>query len=218
MFALRTRDDWTTARITIDDGGGAQFLDLAATDNSARDAMESIVSWATATFVPEFSWSWAANTDGGALLEISANNAFSMVANAGAQSILGWAGSYSSDTAHGAINSCAGTLDPAVSVAYRQALPQLEESNIASANGTLRVGVAGLGLHAANVDTVLTALETGRLQSVTASAATPREAWIYQRHIDAGTWRLAALGAIELRWNKAANRWGMSAEIAGGLE
>lgn len=216
MLAFITGHTWTDAQITIDDGGGASTYTLVATDNNAYSAMTSLVAWATATFGPVFAWSWTPDTDtGGASVIISADGAFTLAANAAAQELMGWLAAYVSRPSHEADAAFAGSLDPdGKQIVVRGAYGVLDDEAPAAANGVTRAGVPGLSLQPIAISTILSPLETGRVQAVLSAASNPRQAWVYDE--PAATWRRLSVGAVSME-RVNGTLWAFTAETAGGL-
>ncbi len=197
MLSLRTRDTWTDAHITLDDGGGAQTYTLVATDVSAYDAMESLVAWAD-TNVPAiqpFTWTWAANSaDDGATVSISANGSFTLVANSAAQTLLGFNASYSSAATHEGANSAQGTWAPAAKIGVRNYYRHDDTGSASGAAGACRGGVPGTASYIANVATVCDTAAIARLAGELVDADYNRVGWVYQEHKTA--WRRIAVGGV----------------------
>lgn len=217
MLSIRTSDDWSAATVTFDDGGGPVAINIGADSRSAYDAMTQIVDEAAVNHGGSWSWSWAAQSDRGALITITAGVAVSATFNAAAQSLLGFSASYGSGTTIAAASSAKGTLDPAVQLSVRGAWGTLPGDETAGGTGALRMGSPGVSMFALKVATALDAVGTGRLQSVLDAARNPRQGWLYQEHIGGGTWRLAALGEFALSHNRRANLWGLTVDAIGGL-
>lgn len=216
MLSLRTLDEWGGAEVTINDGATTDTYTVDPAENSAYDAIAALVAWATATFAPTFSWAWSRDsTTSGALLEISATGAFSMTSNGPAQDYFGWSASYGSSSRHTAATAALGTLDPSVQLSIRQSLGVLDDDGNTGGRGVCRSGVPGLSLHPVVVDTVLTALECGRLAHVLLTPAHPRQAWIYQEQSE--TWRLVALGAVA-KSPAAGTLWRVGFDAVGGID
>lgn len=215
MLSVYTDDDWPGAQITIDDGGGPDTFTVT-TETSAYDLMEALTAWATTTFTPTFSWSWARDaTDGGATLTIAADGSFSMTVDATLQTALGFSASYGSATSHAATSTARGTLDPASQLAVRQAWAVIYNDESAGAGGANAGGIPGSALMPVVVEAILLPLETARAQHIAAVAANPRLGWVHQEHIGGGTWRHITVGMIGLDHLPAANRWHLTIDARG---
>ena len=216
MLSVRTNDEWAGVEIGIDDGSTTSAYTVQASANSVKDAMDALVTWATSTFAPTFSWAWARDTaTGGAKVEISATADFDLTANSAGQALLGFAASYSGGPRYNASAAGVGTWDTTAQLSIRQSLGVLPADGSAGGAGTCRPGVPGLSLHPVVIDTIATPLECGRLAHVLITAAHPRGGWIYQEH--SSTWRLVALGAVN-KGRTAGNLWRVGFDAFGGLE
>ena len=218
MLSFRTGDDWTSATLTVDSGGGPTVITLAATSVSAYDAMQQVVTDVTSAVGGTWSWSWASDSSTrGAIVTLTGDVSMTLVANATAQSLLGFSASYGSATTFAATAAAQATLDPAAQVSIRQAWGVLPGDQNAGGAGACRQGVPGASMFPLRVESALTALETGRLQLCLDAATNPRQAWGHQEHIDSGTWRLMSVAGVNLAHNRAANLWGLSVEAIGGI-
>lgn len=196
MLSLRTESDWSTARITLDDGGGAQNYDFNPFENSAYDAMEALVAWATANLTNTYSWTWTrSGLNSGALVSISVNTGtFTLVADAEAQSLLGFDASYSAAATHVATSAAEGTWDPPYQLALRRWLRWQRDIGEAGGVGVTRAGIQGTAARVPIIETVGDALSAARLADVLRIAEPPRQGWIYQEHESA--WRLLSIGQV----------------------
>ena len=198
MLALRTSADWTAAQLTVDEGGGAQTYTFAAGENSAYDAMVAVVAWATTTFAGTYSWSYATDsTTRGTLLTFASTNAHTLVANAAAQTLLGFSASYGSATSHVAAAAAAGTWHPALALSIGNWQRSLGDGMASGVEAT-RPGVPGLAATQPVLQHPASKLEASRLVSASSVAANPRKGWLYQSHIDGGTWRLCSVGQVDI--------------------
>jgi hypothetical protein len=90
MIAAFTADAWSTAQITLDDGGGAQVFTVPAGVANAYDAAEEFRDWVDGTFGDLSAWTWARDTTtGAAVITFSLPLGYTMSTNAAAQIILG---------------------------------------------------------------------------------------------------------------------------------
>ena len=196
MIALRTADDWATATTTLNSGAGAQVYTYVS-GASAYDAMIGLIAFADANVAASapFGWTWTRNaTDDGATLALTSLVACTMVNNAAAQTLTGFAASYGSGTTHTGTASAAGTWAPQARVGVRGYYRHEDGSSNVGGTGATRGGVPGSAVFLPTVTTIADAGSIARFTAQLAGASNPREAWIWQAHVAA--WRRVAVGAV----------------------
>jgi hypothetical protein len=89
MICLRTTDDWTTATITLDDGGGPQVFTPTSAVKDARAAAVEFAAFLTATYAvtPTIEYLRLATT--GATIRIIAGAPFAIAYNAAGLALFG---------------------------------------------------------------------------------------------------------------------------------
>ena len=195
MMALRTNAAWSAAVLTVDFGGAPQAWSPTAADSTAYEALLSFAVWIAASFPGRsMTWAWERDaTNAGASITMTFDQAATIAANAAAQTLTGLPPAGGPLTAH--TSTWAGTWKPSAILDLTRWVRWLEGSGATSGVGSLRSGVPGTAAHAPLLRTIATALDIARLMSELASAATPRQAWIYQEHTT--TWRLVSVGSVK---------------------
>ena len=197
MIAIRTTDAWTTATITLDDGGGAQVFSTIA--DNAYDAAEEFVQWVDGTFGDTSSWSWSRDPlSGGALIAFLLPIGYTMTTNAAAQSILGAAAAGGPGMTATLWTAPAGSIAPpttAFSAYLDNAFAAATTRGTASGAGVARVAIGGMTAFNMGVRWPAYAIDMERIRAVQVDAVSPREAYIYG---GAYGWILASLGVITL--------------------
>jgi hypothetical protein len=199
MLAVRTRDSWIFSLTVNAAGMGAETYTNAAAANSAYDSIVALLAWlndaARGWFgVVTFAWSWARNpaATGGALLQLMSTGG-TFTTTLGSLAWLGFPASGATSSLSGTVGAL-GTWDPPQQLSVRGYLRHVDAKGQGSGTGVLRGGVAGLAHRRPQVETGCYRTDVGRVVSVLASAANPRQGWIYQE--SASAWRLLVLGNL----------------------
>ncbi len=197
MLALETTGDgWGSAEIEISDGVTTDTWTGSADTLSAVAAMDELAAWATSTFAPTFTWTWARDaTTGGAIFTLSASANFTIEPlNSTAEDLFGLDPGVKSSASSQPFDSAAiATWAPVSGIAVRTSLRQLGRGD-APGDGAVRPGVPGLAALRQSVGAVGTAIDAGRLAAALALATSPRRIDVYQQHT--GTWLRLALGDV----------------------
>ena len=201
MIAFSTTDDWLTAEIEINDGATiAQFYGVAG--DSINSAMDALVIWADATFVPTFAWTWAREAaTGGAIITLTATGGtFTLEAtNAEAQAAYGLAaGVHGAPSASVTFDSVAsGTWAPVRSVGVRTWQPLAEAAGYASGVGVPRTAVDAYGHARPSIEAACNVQDSARLAGILPALYSPRSAYVW--HGSAAVWRNVTVGKIDIR-------------------
>lgn len=209
---IRTSDDWTAATFSLDDGGGAHVFTPAATENSAKDALDALVTFVAANFPGEtMASTWAEDaTTGGSSVTMTFSTAVSITSNAAAQTLSGLPAVSAFALTHTSV--WAGTWHPQQGVSLTNWHRHLKGGGNASLTGAVRPGIPGTSLHRPDVQALGNDVQTGRIADIMRDIAVPSQAWIYQEPLS--TWRLVSLGKIQ-RSRVEGNRWHFRIQVAG---
>jgi hypothetical protein len=183
MITARTTDAWSTATITLDDGGGPQVFTVPSATADAYTAAEDFRNWVDGNFPDTASWLWSRDTTtGGALIAFVLPLGYTMTTNAAAQSILGAAASGGPGMTSTIWTSPAGTIAPmtvTASAIVDQRIKVLAARGLAASVGVTRVGVGGLTSYRTRVRWPMASVDMERLRAVQADMSSPRKANIY---------------------------------------
>ena len=211
MIAVLTNDAWTTATITLDDGGGAQVFTVSLTD--ARSVADEFVAWVNLTFTDTASWLWSRHSaSGGALIAFLLPKGYIMTTNAAAQSILGAAAAGGPWITSTVWTSPAGSIvppTPSVSAYVDNMLAADTARGTAAGSGVARVAVGGFAAYRPRVRWPAYAVDMERARAVQVDATSPRQAYIYG---GAYGWFLASLGTVALS-RSGLKLWRVTAEV-----
>lgn len=211
MLSIETRDAWTwTLPVTV----GGNTANFANSAQSAVGALQALVAWANAAGRPwagaiTFSWTWARDSGGGAVVTLKATAAFSITnATAATLQLPAVAGA----TQAVGTGAAVGTWAPTSGIRASQWRQWTDEAGDAGGAGSVRGKLPGTSDYRPLVGAVGVAQDAARLTYIEARASTPRRAWVWRRLT--GDWALVALGPVQ-RTTTDAVQFAFSAEVAG---
>tara|TARA_R100000951_G_scaffold114403_1_gene118633 strand:- start:272 stop:925 length:654 start_codon:yes stop_codon:yes gene_type:complete len=183
MIAAFTADAWSTAEITLDDGGGAQVFTVPAGVANAYNAAEEFRDWVDGTFGDTAAWTWARDTTtGAAVITFSLPLGYTMSTNAAAQSILGADAAGGPGMTSTDWTAPAGTIAPmtvGAGAIVDQRVRVFASRGRAAAVGVARHGVGALAAYRTRVRWPVAAVDMERARAVQAGMSSPRKAHIY---------------------------------------
>lgn len=196
MIAVSTTDAWTSAQITVDDGGGAQNWSPSAGEDNAYLALESFRSWMDSTFTVTSSWTWGRDATAGTLsVMFTFGASVDFTANSTAQSIFGVSASESGVT-EAEMDNIAGTLapdNPGVYVYADNYHQSVADAAAGAGVGAVRNAAPGAQPYRPRIAWPGNTVDCERLRLVLASASNPRAANLYA--VDTG-WISVAFGRV----------------------
>jgi len=195
MIAFSTSDDWTAAQVTVT-ATGTDTYTFGAAEDDAVTAMDALVVWANGNGSfsgAVFGWSYDRHTAQSAMqLTLACDASMSLTFNAAAQSLLGFAASYSSTMTAAAPNAAAGTLYGA-HVAERGHVTAAEREADATGHGATATTVSAWHPTRPRVAHLGDWSLPARARDVVAAAASPRRAKL---HVGGSAWTEHAIGAV----------------------
>ena len=210
MIALATRDDWTAAVLTWDDGAPQAWSPVDAID--AYSASVELYAWLVATFGEAPVVTMVGTLDGGWGLSVVTANAYTVTANAAAQALLRAPATQgpATTTATSTSLGIAGTVDAEL-VALRQWWRDASASGDATSNGSLLLPAPGASQRRPPLDVIVTGAGAMRWAAVASTLPIRRSGWVRDF---GGSWRSLVVG-IARRTAIVGTRQQLSIEVRG---
>ena len=190
----RTRDSlWGSSAaartVTMDDGGGAQTLEID--ERSPREAFDAIATWGAATFGGSWSWTWS---DAG-VITLTAGVAVSATWGSALQDRLGVPASHSSSTTlAGSSRPPAFVVGTGGEVGSREWLRDGHTGD-ASGDGAVLPAVLSTSSRTPTIAAVVSPTGHAEIEAELRQATPARVAHVYDTH--GAEWTTHALGSVE---------------------
>jgi hypothetical protein len=175
--------------VTMDDGGGAQSLEIE--ERSVSEAWDAIVTWGIATFGGSWSWTWSAS----GVVTLTAGVAVSATWGSALQSRLGVPASHSSGTSLPASSRAPAFVVATAPLSLGVAgVARMDLDGDASGDGALLGGVFSTQAREIRCEAVVSADVWATIENEARQARPVRVAHVYDP-IDA-VWYTCGLGAV----------------------
>lgn len=192
ILAVDSTDDWTTAEVDFDDGGGAQTFTPSGDVHNALEWLTEFIDWFDSTFGEIPSWSQATDGAGGGVLTFTTIGSYSATATAAAQSLVGLSAVYGSGSTFAAAGAAASTLSPALPLSWGAYRRGLTWEAARSGAGTTGGDALGAGVRRPILAGAGSPAEAFRLAEIARAARHPRLVTVY----DGSTFIEASVGQI----------------------
>lgn len=191
ILAVDSTDDWTTAEVDFDDGGGAQTFTPSSDVHNALEWLVEFLDWFGNTFAETPAWSQATDGAGGGVLTFTTIGSYSATATAAAQSLVGLSAVYSGST-FAAASAAASTLSPAMPLSWGAYRRGLTWEAARSGAGTTGGDALGVGVRRPVLAGAGSPAEAFRLAEIARASRHPRLVTVY----DGTTFVEASVGQI----------------------
>lgn len=211
MISFETRDDWSSATLTFDNGVDPVEV-FSASVHDAKSLFDALVDWLASTFSDSASLAWSTTDDFGLRVTVTTSGSYTVTANAIAQSILAASASAGPSTSWSTSSATgiAGTLSTQL-VALLGWWRDASAQGDGNGGGALLLPVPGAAARRPQLDVYLTAAQALRLATLALSFPIRRRAMVLD---DNGNWRSIAFGALQ-RERVVGVRWRVRFEAFG---
>jgi hypothetical protein len=207
MAAFSTRDDWTAAILTWDDGvnPASNWSPTSAVADVVEAATE-LAAWIVATLSVSATVGWYYNSTGSGSFEVEVGGTFTVTANAAAQALLGWDASIGPSDTFGGSTIGAGVV-ATTAIELRRQWRDPAGAGDGHGSGSVMGTVPGLAAQRPAVALILNPAQAARLSSILPALASPR---VVQLLVD-DTWSDYVCGPMR-RERLVTNVWRVSIE------
>lgn len=208
MICLRTTDDWTTATITLDDGGGPQVFTPTAAVHDARAAAVEFAAFFTATYAvtPTIGYLRLATT--GATIRFIAGAPFAIAYNTAGLALFG--GTDTTDDAFdwsapsGAVAGVFSQFSDESRIHLSQPAKTTPGVRPAASAGAICAQPPGTSLNRVRAMSSAGDIDVAQLRNALEVAANPRTAVVYDAN--SGNWIAVAVGDVAVSQGTALRR------------